>query len=118
MVVILTRCYSILSSKGYEKLGGEGLVVAFSGRVKIPNNVLIRELDGESVLLNLDSETYFGLDDVGTRMILCLSDATSIQAAYDQLLEEYDVDPQTLHDDLQTLIEELQAHGLVEVIPA
>ncbi|MDW8199674.1 MAG: PqqD family protein [Cyanobacteriota bacterium SKYGB_h_bin112] len=94
------------------------MVISFAGRVKIPSDVLIRELDGESVLLNLDSETYFGLDDVGTRMILCLSNAASIQAAYDQLLEEYDVDPETLRDDLQTLIEELQAHGLVEVISA
>jgi hypothetical protein len=30
--------------------------------------VLVQELEGEAVLLNLASERYFGLDDVGTRI--------------------------------------------------
>jgi len=95
--------------------GSKGLVVSFSERVSIPADVLIRELDGESVVLNLDSERYFGLDEVGTRMVTCLSEANSIQAAYEMLLTEYDVDPDTLRQDLQTLIEDLLAHGLVEI---
>ena len=37
-------------------------------RVVVPPHVLIRYLDGESVLLNLESERYFGLDATGTRM--------------------------------------------------
>ncbi len=91
-------------------------MISFSARVAIPTGVLIRELDGESVLLNLESERYFGLDEVGTRMVLCLSEAVSIQAAYETLLAEYDVDPGTLQQDLQTLIQDLLAHGLVEVV--
>jgi hypothetical protein len=97
--------------------GSKGLVVSFSERVAIPTDVLIRELDGESVALNLDSERYFGLDEVGTRMVMCLSEADSIQTAYEMLLAEYDVDPDTLRQDLQTLIEDLLAHGLVEIKP-
>ncbi len=93
------------------------MVVSFSERVAIPTDVLIRELDGESVALNLDSERYFGLDEVGTRMVMCLSEADSIQTAYEMLLAEYDVDPDTLRQDLQTLIEDLLAHGLVEIKP-
>ncbi len=96
--------------------GGKSLVISFSARVAIPTGVLIRELDGESVLLNLESERYFGLDEVGTRMVVCLSEAISIQAAYETLLAEYDVDPETLQQDLQTLIQDLLAHGLVEVV--
>lgn len=38
---------------------------AFSKRIVAPENVLVRELSGQAVLLNLDSEIYFGLDEIG-----------------------------------------------------
>ena len=38
---------------------------SFDRLVHVPERVLVRKLDRESVLLNLDSETYFGLDAVG-----------------------------------------------------
>ena len=37
-------------------------------QVEISPEALFQELDGETVLLNLQSERYYGLDDVGTRM--------------------------------------------------
>ncbi len=43
-------------------------VVDFASRVAAPRHVLVRALDRESVLLNLETERYFGLDEVGTRM--------------------------------------------------
>jgi len=43
-------------------------MINFSDKITVPDTVLFRELDGESVLLNLKTESYLGLDDVGTRM--------------------------------------------------
>jgi hypothetical protein len=40
----------------------------FSHRVEVPADVMMREIGGEAVIVNLDSESYFGLDDVGTHM--------------------------------------------------
>ena len=59
----------------------------FDTIVRAPGHVLVRELEGESVLLNLDSEAYFGLDEVGTRMWAVLTTSPTIQAAYDELLK-------------------------------
>lgn len=84
-------------------------------RVSIPQDVLIRELDGESVILNLNSERYFGLDEVGTRMWQALSESESIQDAYETILDEYDVAPEQLRNDLYQLIEHLVEHGLIDV---
>ena len=84
-------------------------------RVSLPSDTLIREVDGEAVILNVNSERYFGLDDVGTRMLAALQSCESIQAAYEALLAEYDVDPELLRRDLTELIEELVEHGLLEV---
>lgn len=92
---------------------GEG--VPFSSRVVVPDTVLFRELDGESVLLNLKSESYLGLDDVGTRMWTVLTTQPSIQAAYEALLSEYEVAPDVLRNDVETLLGQMIEHGLVEL---
>lgn len=89
--------------------------ISFSDRVRVPDDVLISNLQEESVILNLDSERYFGLDDVGTRMLSVLSTADSIESAYDSLLAEYDVDREVLRQDLLSLVETLLQQGIVEV---
>ncbi len=75
----------------------------------------MRELEGESVLLNLDSERYFGLDETGTRMWSVLRTCKSIEAAYQKLMDEYEVDAQLLRRDLSELVGKLLDQGLVEV---
>lgn len=89
------------------------MTITFSQHVTAPEDVLVRILDGEAVLLNLDTESYFGLDDVGARMWTLLTKSDSIQAAYDALLEEYDVAPEQLRADLTDLIVRLVNHGLI-----
>lgn len=86
----------------------------FSDRLVAPEHVLIRELEGESVLVNLETEHYFGLDDVGTRIWTLLTTEESVQAAFDQLLEEYEVSPDALRTDITALIKDLMSEGLLE----
>jgi len=74
-------------------------------------------LQEESVLLNLDNERYYGLDDVGTRMLFVLTSAESVQSAWKQLVDEYDVDSEVLRQDLVSLVERLLEQGLLEVSP-
>ena len=87
----------------------------FSDRVKIPDDVLISKLQDESVILNLDSERYYGLDDVGTRMLSVLTTSDSIEAAYQTLVREYDVDRNALRRDLAELVENLLKHGILQI---
>lgn len=89
--------------------------ISFSDRVRVPDDVLISNLQEESVILNLNSERYFGLDNVGTRMLSVLSTSNSIEAAYERLRAEYDVDPKVLRQDLTSLIENLVEQGLVTI---
>lgn len=89
--------------------------ISFSDRVKIPDDVLISNLQDESVILNLDSERYYGLDSIGTRILSVLSTSDSIEAAYDTLVQEYDVDGQVLRKDLLALVENLVEQGLVQI---
>ncbi|MGA7877557.1 MAG: PqqD family protein [Desulfoferrobacter sp.] len=91
------------------------MTISFMHRVTVPEDVLFRELDGEAVILNLESEQYFGLDEVGTGMWAELTHSDSIESAYQKLLEEYEVDGETLRRDLTDLIEKLSDKGLVKV---
>jgi hypothetical protein len=89
--------------------------ISFSDRVRVPDDVLISPLQEESVILNLDSERYYGLDDVGTRFLSVLTTANSIDAAYQSLAEEYDIDREVLRQDLVALIQNLLQQGIIEV---
>jgi Coenzyme PQQ synthesis protein D (PqqD) len=90
---------------------------SFLRRVVVPENVLVRELSGEAVLLNLDSEMYFGLDEIGYRVWTVVTASDSIGAAYEQLLSEYEVEPEQLRESLDALIGECTEHGLLELAP-
>jgi hypothetical protein len=67
-------------------------------------------------LLNLDSECYFGLDEVGTRMWAALTSTPTTDAAYEALLEEYDVEPEQLRADLAGFMDSLAASGLIRIV--
>jgi hypothetical protein len=93
------------------------MVLSFSDRVRIAPEVMIREIGGESVILDLKTERYLGLDEVGTRMWQVLMDSASIQSAYDTLLAEYEVAPERLERDLRELLDQLLKNVLVTIQP-
>jgi hypothetical protein len=91
------------------------MTISFGTRVSVAPDVLVSALAGESVLLNLNSECYFGLNQVGTRMWAALTTSESIQGAYDELLAEYEISEDQLQQDLTDLLGKLIDQGLVEV---
>jgi len=84
-------------------------------RVRPAEGVFVREVDGELVLLNPASGRYYGLDRVGLAMWEELSTNDSAEAARARLLERFDVEPERLAEDLDRLVGELEAEGLVDV---
>lgn len=84
-------------------------------RVEIARGVVYREVGGEAVLLDLGSQRYFSLDEVGTRMWELLAEHGSTDEARRRLAAEYEVDEATLARDLDELIGRLAAEGLVRV---
>ncbi|WP_089936115.1 PqqD family protein [Candidatus Entotheonella palauensis] len=89
--------------------------ISSTQRVRALPHVLVRELDGESILLDLDSECYFGLDTIGTYFWTTLCQSTSTEVAYHKILETYEVEAERLRHDLEYLIDTLAQHGLVKI---
>ena len=92
--------------------------MTFKDRARAPKHVLFRLLERESVLLNLETERYFGLDETGTRMWELVTTSPSIDAAYQELLAEYEVPRDLLRENLTELVGHLVEHGLLEILPA
>ena len=84
-----------------------------SGRLKIPEHVLHQNLQGETVLLDLNGGTYFGLNEVGTRFWELVGIHGRFDAVVDAMLEEFEVERAELENDLESLVEELLEKGLL-----
>jgi hypothetical protein len=93
-------------------------MLGFSDRVIVPQHVLVRHLDGETVMLNLETEKYFGLDGTGTRMWQLATHSPSIEAAFGKLTDEFEVEPELLRAHLAELLAQLVDNGLLQVMPA
>ena len=80
----------------------------------ISPDVVSREVAGETVMLDLESGQYFGLDGVGRRIWELLTEnPRSADALADILAEEYDAPRETIKTDALALIEDLHARNLV-----
>jgi hypothetical protein len=93
-------------------------MVSFADRAEVLPHVLVRFLDKESVLLNLETERYFGLDETGTRMWQLITASPSIEAAYQELQNEYDVEADLLRIHLTELLGRLVENGLLHILAA
>ena len=87
--------------------------LSITDAVRIPDAILFRELNGEAVLLNLESGTYFGLDAVGTRIWQLCEAYSSIEAVWDVMQGEFDAPAEALKTDLLVFVNELSSKGLL-----
>ncbi len=82
--------------------------------VRIPPEVLFRDLGGEGVLLHLATGRYYGLDEVGTRTWDLLMATGRLAEVFRTLAAEYDVSADRLRQDLLAFVDQLCDRGLVE----
>lgn len=87
-------------------------------RLRVPDDVVFREVGDESMILHLGSGIYFGLDDVGTRAWQLLVDRRSVSAAAAVMADEFDADRATIESDVAALADALLARHLLEPDPS
>lgn len=105
------------ASLAASSVGRAAVAIGIESKVSVPPDVLMQEIDGESVLLDLRTETYFGLDEVGTLLFRVLRERGTLDAAVEAGLAAFEVEREDLSRDLIELVEALAAQGLVVVSP-
>lgn len=94
-------------------------MISFTDKVSIPSHVLVRFVDKEAVLLDMQTELYWGLDETGTRMWRLATSAMDIECACRTLMNEFsNVNAGTLRQNLSHLLEELVGNGLLTQTPS
>jgi hypothetical protein len=83
--------------------------------IDISSEVLTQEVGGETVILDLKSETYFGLDEVGTRIWQLLVEQEDMQTITATMMNEYDVEEDQVEKDIQNLLVKLDEAGLINL---
>ena len=88
-------------------------------RVRVPSQVVYRSFEGETLLLNLESGQYHGLNETGGRMLELMKETDgTVREAITRLADEYEVDAAEIEADLTYFCRDLADRGLVELVPA
>ncbi|WP_143310063.1 PqqD family protein [Chitinophaga vietnamensis] len=88
----------------------------FSGKkIKISENSIVREMGAGFVILNLNTERFYELNEVGKRFWELLSDDQEYASALHILQDEYEVSIERLQEDIPRLIESLKNAELIVI---
>lgn len=88
---------------------------SLSRAITVPDTVLYEQIDSEVVLFSQSTQHYYGLDELGTRVWQLLLEHHTVASILAALQEEYEVDAAVLRRDVERLLGELAANGLVEL---
>jgi hypothetical protein len=81
--------------------------------VRVNPDVLYRDLDGQTVILDLSSGKYFGLNEVGTRIWTLIGEGRSVADIVRILALEFEADASTIERDARDLLDALKARNLI-----
>jgi hypothetical protein len=86
-----------------------------AARVRIPEHVVHRDFSTETVVLNLDSGRYHGLNPTAAQMLHALEAADTVGAAIERLAAEFDQPRDGIERDVLSLCRGLADRGLIEI---
>jgi hypothetical protein len=92
-----------------KSISGESVVRAGAGVVSC-------DLIGAAALLNMQSNTYYTLNAVGSRIWDVIQKPTVVSAICDDVVARYDVDASKCYADVVALLQELNDAGLIEIV--
>ena len=91
-----------------ENLSSQSIVVAAKDQVSC-------DLEDEVAILNLNKGIYYGLDQIGAHVWRLVQEPRSVEDICNEIVQNYEVDPQSCRDDMLSLLDQLCREGLIEV---
>jgi hypothetical protein len=83
--------------------------------LEIADSVLYQKIQDEVVLLNMDSQQYYGLNSVGADMLDNLIELKSVAAATERICERYGAESGLVQRDLNLFVRDMLNAGLLRV---
>ncbi|CCG01342.1 PqqD family protein [Blastococcus saxobsidens] len=73
-----------------------------------------REVDGEIILLGLESSTYLGVNGAGSTLWPLMVEGTTSESMANRLVERYGIDRTRADGDVAAFVEACRTRGLLE----
>ncbi|CBH23191.1 Conserved hypothetical protein [Salinibacter ruber M8] len=73
------------------------------------------EVDGESVILDLEEGVYYGLNPMGARIWSKIQEPTAVEEITGAITAEYDVSAERCREDVLSLLRDLKENELIEI---
>lgn len=91
-------------------------VIALHAQVSVPQTVVVQEIGGEAVLVDLHGGFYYGLNGTATEMWRMLVERQTPAAALERLKQTQSAPVEVLERDLLRLTEDLLRRKLLTLI--
>lgn len=78
------------------------------------DNIFWRKVEGETVILNIDTSFYYTLDEVGSIIWDMLLDSKTEDEIAAKIAAEYDIDDAAAKKDIKVLLKNLEKEDLIE----
>jgi hypothetical protein len=83
--------------------------------IVVSKDQISRDIDGETVILNMKTGVYFGLNETGARIWQLIQQPIKIQEVIDRLADEYDVEPERCGKDIVATLNQMVINDLIKV---
>ncbi|HVP05125.1 MAG TPA: PqqD family protein [Dehalococcoidia bacterium] len=87
---------------------------ASASQFEVKPGVLHRIVDGEAVMLDLETGEYYGLNNVGTHIWGMLEAGSSLPSICESVRENFEINGSDVREDVEFFLESLRAKGLIK----
>lgn len=84
----------------------------FNQKIIFADTVATQEVDDEIIVLDMNTEHYFGLNKIGSAIWQAIKEKQVLSEVYETLIERYDAKAEVLRTDLENFVEKLLKSGL------
>ena len=80
---------------------------------KIVDDIVVSEINNESVILNLKTGIYFQVNELGSYIVSQLNHYSTLENLNNKITKDFDVEPNKSEKDLLSFIKDLKSKGLL-----
>jgi len=84
-------------------------------RIKLNQELLQSEIDGETIMMSIDNGKYYGLNTVASKIWELLKDEPLFSELISKLVEEYNVEQVECEKDTKEFLENLIENKLIRI---
>lgn len=94
------------------------IIIDYQSIIQRSNKLVSSNMDGETVMMSIESGEYFGLNSVGSRMWELIENPIKVNALIELLLDEFDVSREQCELETMEFLNHLLEKKLLDIIPA